>query len=136
MKTLAGFFAFVLAFALLSACSEQEVGVDGLFTTESPSPTLLPPTPTLIPTPSDWPTYTDPGGLYTLRYPAGWFQSGTSFSSKDPGDGHAPIADLIEVEVGYNTAAGSSTCGGAISVDPTTGEEVGPLDGASSASLG
>jgi len=42
----------------------------------------------------------------------------------------------VEVEAGYNPAVGSNTCGGTLSVDPKTGEALGPLPGAVPASLG
>jgi hypothetical protein len=114
----------------------------------TPSPTAVataPPTttpPTTSPTepaiPPDWPNYPDPGGVFTVRYPSTWFQVEAQFFSSDPRawPANSQPPDMIQVEVSYFEAAGSDTCGAAISTDPKSGRELGPLPGATATSLG
>src|SRR5574341_1396494 len=88
---------------------------------------------------ADWKTYSDPGGLFTLRYPPNWFQSPgqAQFSSKDLSTlttTERP-SEAVVVEVVHYTAAGSTACGGALSVDPKSGEGF-PQTGASPTTLG
>jgi hypothetical protein len=88
---------------------------------------ILTPFPSLPPVPDDWPTYTEPQGFFSIRYPPTWSAKGGSLwsfdtSSFDPDTGVGPRPpDLIEVEMGYYDAAGSSGCGGLERVPGTVG---------------
>jgi len=100
--------------------------------TETAAPTSTPSVP------EDWPTYSDPAGLFTIRYPATWFQSAgqAQFSSYDLSTlttTQRPREALV-VEVAYSTAAGISNCG-VLSIDPKSGEGA-PDPGATQTSLG
>ncbi|HSP54609.1 MAG TPA: hypothetical protein VLS25_03390 [Dehalococcoidia bacterium] len=77
-------------------------------------------------------TYSDPLGLYTLKYPPDWFQEdeGSTYAAiysfnpaKVPGGPGLP-SEIVKVEVGHYPAAGSSGCGSAISFDGATGATV------------
>jgi hypothetical protein len=126
----------------VSACQEtEEAGQESSPTetaTASPAATLPVPTPTLPPIPADWPTHIDPGGLFAIRYPLGWFEIDGDVYSSDPraSNGYSLPPEIIKIEVTFNQAAGSDTCGGTISVDPNSGESLGPLPGATPANLG
>jgi hypothetical protein len=128
-------FASLLAFAY--ACDDDEELLPE--SDSSPSAGLtLPATPSPAGVvPDDWPTYTDPNGLFTVRYPASWFQNGGSFNSHDPATWSSPSArpDAVEVEIDYYEAVGSGACGAALTVDPETGAAT-PTEGASPTTLG
>src|SRR5574341_1252784 len=107
MKILAGLFSFVLAFALLPACGEEEAGVNGPSATAEPTPSPTLSTATLPPIPSDWPTYIDPGGLFSIRYPPTWVEVDGDFFSYDPAtspDGPSIDPESVKVEVNYYEA--------------------------------
>jgi len=95
------------------------------------------PQPSQLPVPDDWPTYSDPEGRFTVRYPPTWFQHGAQFRDFDPEtwDRYSLKPDSVEVEVNTYPAIGSSGCGGSQSVDSQTG--IGsPQPGATPATLG
>lgn len=100
--------------------------------TETPAPTATPSIP------EDWPTYADPGGLFTIRYPSTWLEIDGTFFSSDPrtSGGYSQPPDMVQVEISYREAAGSDTCGGTISTDLKSGEEIGPLPGTTATTLG
>ena len=139
--------AGIAAYAIVSPGGEEEV-VQQVETptgsaTATPAPSLptvtTPPLPTVPPIPEDWLTYVDPGGFFTARYPPNWFERNGAFYSRDPETFTGPPSldpETIKVEFGNNPAIGSETCGGTISVDADTGEEIGPHDGATPAILG
>jgi len=87
---------------------------------------ILTPFPSPPPVPDDWPTYTEPQAFFSVRYPPTWSAKGASLwsfdtSSFNPATGEGPRPpDLIEVEMGYYDAAGSSGCGGALDRVPGT----------------
>ncbi len=87
---------------------------------------ILTPFPSPQPVPDDWPTYTEPQGFFSVRYPPTWsakagslWSFDTSSFAPDTGEGPRP-PDLIEVEMGYYDAAGLSGCGGALDRVPGT----------------
>lgn len=99
----------------LAACGGDGGG------SETPSPTGPPTAPT------DWPTYTDPDGLFSVRYPPDWTRDGGSFYMPDPAtipsippEGFPP--DVIKVETGYYPVWGYS-CGN-LTLDPETGDVI------------
>jgi hypothetical protein len=108
-------------------------------TATTPALPTVSPLSSLPPIPPDWPTYNDPGGLFTVRYPSAWFQSAgqAQFSSYDLSTltTTSRPPETIGVEALYYEAAGSSGCGGALTVDPKSGEGT-PVAGAAPASLG
>jgi hypothetical protein len=77
--------------------------------------------PTTRPTaPADWPTYTDPDGRFSLRYPDDWYSSGGEIYSFDPSTatgspGTYPSGTEIETHV--FESAGRGFCGGALKLD-------------------
>jgi hypothetical protein len=76
--------------------------------------------PTTRPTaPADWPTYTDPDGWFSLRYPTDWYSSDGEIYSFDPGTVTSPFPEDypmgVEIEIVRFEAPGS-TCA-AITVD-------------------
>jgi hypothetical protein len=138
---------------VVSSGGEEEVGpqlqvavtatVDPSSLTPSPGPSAQPsskasssPAATPSPVPADWPTYSDPGGLLTIRYPTSWLEIDGDFYSSDPTAKSGPslAAEIVKVEVNYYPAAGSTACGG-LSVDPATGEGS-PTPGATATTLG
>lgn len=144
-------FLFLLALLLaLSSCGDDGGGtdegrLDPVAVTASPTSTAAatppasatPPstplrTPVIYasppPAPDDWATYSDPLGLYTLKYPPDWFQEdeGATYAAiysfnpaKVPRRPGLP-GEIVKVEVGHYQAAGSSGCGGSISFDWAT----------------
>jgi hypothetical protein len=113
---------------LAYACGDEEETLPtGAPTTASSDP---------APTPTGWLTYTDPGGLFTIDYPADWYQQGSAFYSSNPADftgapGLPP--GLVKVEVGADDAFRLTACG-AVSIDPSTGAGT-PEPGATEASM-
>jgi hypothetical protein len=100
---------------------------------ETPAPSAAAPTPDL----GEWPTYSDPGGRFTVRYPPTWVAKDGSLYSRDPEpwtDSTSPRPDMIEVEMGYYPDDGVSGCG-ALLFDSATGE-VSPEAGATPTTLG
>jgi hypothetical protein len=94
--------------------------------------------PTATPTPSAWLTYTDPGGLFSIDYPAHWYQEGPQFFSSDPRRTIGPPGlspEIVKVEVNHYDARGSSGCGAALDIDPRTGSST-PTHGATQTTLG
>jgi len=145
--------AALLLVGLVLACgdAEEEIapGTPSPTSVASPSAT---PTPTEAPTvfetpspspaqvPADWRTYADPGGLFTIRYPPNWLEIAGDLYSSDPRKADMPgyglPPEMIKVEVTYFEAAGSDTCGGIISTDVNSGENLGLLSGATATTLG
>jgi hypothetical protein len=124
----------------IAACSDsEEEALDGstaIVTTATPTGS---PPPSVTPAPGveDWPVYKDPGGLYTLKYPAGWYRRDSSFLSSDP-DAWSSMSqppESLSVAVASYEAVGSSGCGGALSIDPKSGETK-PKAGATLTQLG
>lgn len=108
---------------------------------------ILTPFPSPAPVPKDWPTYTDPKGFFTVRYPPTWSANNYSLysfdtSSLDPNSWSRSDLppELIEVEMGYYDAAGSSGCGALDRAPGTTGsgsaEDFVAAPGAAPATLG
>ncbi len=107
---------------------------------------ILTPFPSPPPVPDDWPTYTEPQAFFSVRYPPTWSAKGASLwsfdtSSFNPATGEGPRPpDLIEVEMGYYDAAGSSGCGGLDRVPGTVGSgdasDFAPALGVAPATLG
>ena len=146
----------LLALALvLMSCDEAEEDATPTTTASSAasrspdsSPDTATPMATVAPTtsqssppsaPAGWETYSDPKGLFTLRFPSSWFPNRSHFLSKDPATFTGPPESLpdevVKVEAGYYSAVGSSGCGGALDIDSTTGVGT-PTDIAVPASLG
>ena len=134
------------ALLLFAACGDSEEVLAPISTTPTAAPTAAPtdgaaPTHTSAPSvPTDWQTFVDPGGRFTLRYPPGWFKGqADDFYSNDPSSvhngGQLP-PEVIKVEVVYSTAQGSDVCGPILKTDPKTGVALGLLDGVEPASLG
>ena len=119
----------ILAVAMLvAACANDEDEVlapDGLESEPIPS------------VPVDWATYTDPEGLFSLRYPADWYEVGGAFYSYDPVEDGGKLIRIGEtkVEVVYYPARGSTGCF-AIDIDPATGEMVSVEPAATESTLG
>jgi len=134
------------AYVVASPGGEEEVVQQAATATPDSTASMAPspatPIATFVPTATppgiqeDWKTYSDPGGLFTVRYPPDWFQMDSSFSSYDPRSwsGHGIAPDSVEVEIGYYPVLGSTVCG-ALSVDSKTGEGA-PQAGATATSLG
>lgn len=142
----------LFAAALLSTCGDDAETQDA----ESPARTATPastraPTPsptsqvtpgptqptTLPPIPEDWPRYYDPAGLYSIRYPSNWFEIGGNLYATDlrTYTGYDLPAETVKVEVNRYEAIGSTGCGGALEIDPATGEAT-PEPGATAVTLG
>jgi len=84
--------------------------------------------------PADWPTYSDPGGLFTIRYPADWFQVENSVSSVDPSTADkSAYADSIHFEFSANRYDGYGC--GVLAFDLASGQ-VAPQPGSTQSSLG
>ena len=129
---------FLAAFSTLltlTACSSDEEALPSQTVASTTTPAQSATSVATVPV--DWATYTDPGGLFTVRYPSDWFTDGSNISNTDPKTWQGPAAppDLIQVQLGYTGATGSNTCG-MISVDAATGEMIGPLDDAKATVLG
>ena len=76
--------------------------------------------PTPRPTaPADWPTYTDPDGQFSLRYPSDWYSSGGEIYSFDPTATGPPGSwpSGVEIETDVFESAGRGFCGGALKLD-------------------
>ena len=121
--------ALLAAFSVLLAvvaCSDEEVATpsqtDVVATTPAPS------------VPTDWATYTDPQGLFTVRYPADWYRDGAAFWNSDPRTwiGPAVPPEVIKVEISIHPDDGYGC--GVLNYDLASGL-VSPEDGATSASL-
>jgi hypothetical protein len=88
-------------------------------TTAAPAPVATP-----VPVPEGWVTYEDPGGLFAIAYPPGWFERNGHFYSKDPDTvvetKNGVPAEIVKVDIGYYPDDGVSGCG-LLTVDPTTG---------------
>jgi hypothetical protein len=102
---------------------------------------ILTPFPSPEPVPDDWAVYTDPEGRFTVRYPPTWSANDYSLysfdtSSLDPDTWSRTDlpSELIEVEMGFYEAVGSSGCGHQ-SIDAKTGKGS-PDPGAAPATLG
>jgi hypothetical protein len=113
---------------LPTATATQEPPTPGVGTPTSaatPSPTAA--------APSEWISYSDPGGLYTLEYPPDWYLTPgqAQFSSSDltAAKGVTRPDEAIVVEVGAFKVGEIGSCG-AVSVDGD------PKEGAVSATLG
>ena len=150
---LALFSALLPALLLLIACNSDEEApatttpapTSSIAPSGTPSPTIEQASPTPNPTPvltvpADWKTYTDASGLFTIRYPVSWFQTPgqAQFSSYDLSTlttSKRP-PETLTVEVEEREASGSDSCGGTISPDPKSGEQLGPLPGATATTLG
>lgn len=131
---------------LLSACGDGEEELAPTSPTLTVAPTATP-TASLAPTPispssipADWPSYADPEGRFTLRYPLDWHRGEAfDFYSNDPSTfpvGRPLPPEVIKVEVIYSTAIGSDVCGPVLKTNPETGQVLGLLPGATPASLG
>ena len=68
--------------AALVSCGDSEEVIPG----PSSAPATTAASTTASPTPdlADWPTYADPDGRFTMRYPASWFMSDDSSSTVKP----------------------------------------------------
>jgi hypothetical protein len=96
----------------------------------SPSDTL----PLASTVPDDWPTFTDPDGRFTLRYPLGWFPSEDEISSVDPSTSPDGSTEWILLELNVSPDDGGGGCG-VLKYDSTTGE-VSPHPNATTVQLG
>jgi hypothetical protein len=82
--------------------------------------------PTARPTaPADWPTYTEPEGRFSLRYPSDWYRSeGGGFYSYDVNSDTGPSGQIrpneVKVEANVFETSGRTVCG-SLKVD-TSGE--------------
>lgn len=118
------------------ACSDDDL--DSATTTTSPSGsnTLFPsvvPTPTAS-VPSDWLTYTDPNGRFTVRHPPDWLPLVDEISSVDPSTVTDGSVESILVELNVTPDDGGGGCG-VLQYDITTGE-LSPEPGATAVELG
>ncbi|MEX0684110.1 MAG: hypothetical protein WD904_11155 [Dehalococcoidia bacterium] len=119
----------ILAVAVLVvACSDdddEELVPDGLETEPIAS------------VPVDWPTYTNPDGLFSLRHPPDWHELDNAFYSYDPTEDGSKILppEEVKVEVNYYQAKGSTGCF-ALDIDPETGEVSSVEPGATESTLG
>jgi|SRR5439155_7537989 len=126
-----------------AAVQNQQTSSSAATTTARPGPSASPAvTPSgVTPTgsspdgiPTDWPTYSDPTGLFTIRYPANWFHTENSVSSVDSSTADkGAYADSIHFEFSANRYDGYSC--GVLVYDIATGN-VAPEQGATPSSLG
>jgi hypothetical protein len=138
----------VLAIALMAACGDSDKQTPASSTvsvvtpssrpTETPETTLAP-MPSLPPIPEDWPTYNDPAGRFSIRYPSTWFASDGELYSADPrtrtGPGPGPRRETVNIEISLNPARQSNICGNQ-SVNPDTGNVMSTLPEAIPVELG
>lgn len=136
-------FVFSLSVALTSCGDAEEEVAPDVTPGTTPAATTTAPTVPVTPSPSppvpaDWPTYTDPGRKFSLRYPPTWFAEDYSLYSADPRT-FDPLAvglppEVVKVEFGYYEAKGSTGCD-TLSIDPATGLGT-PREGATRTTLG
>ena len=131
------------AYLWLSSGGEEEVVRQPAAETPTPIPEPAPtatatPTPEPSPgVPADWLAYSDPGDLFTVRYPPDWFERDGELYSENPdiwsGAPSLP-PEVTNVEIGSYPDDGLSGCG-VLSADTKTGE-VSPAADATQATLG
>lgn len=137
--------AAVIAGVLVAACDDAEealpeaTATSTLAVATASTTAAGTPPPTSAPAPTDWQTYQDPEGRFTIQYPADWYDTSgqAQFSSHDIEALTSPQRppESVIIEVSFNDARGSDTCAGTLSIDPGTGEIQGPLNEAMPTSL-
>lgn len=138
MRILSALLLLALLGLACDSAVEEQTPTPSVTAASTTSAITVSPGPTV---PPGWQTYTDPGGLWSLRYPADWFYGGAdNFYSTDPATLPTSLPgftdEIVEVEVIYNSIEGSDSCGPLFSLDRQTGEVLGLLPPATEASLG